>query len=451
MTKADDATPVPVDVGYTLDWSRAVYVNGPIDDDLVKQLTPIILRLKQDNADPITVAIDSPGGKMSSLEALLGLLKSPDQDGRRISIYTIATNKAHSAAANLLAFGDYAVAFPHSDILYHDFRYEALEDVTPSKALQTARGLEKWSETFSLKVATQVAERLVWSYIDLQDKFPKSRTYFADWLAKNEAMWMKLIPSEAQKGIDLLGFVLTLYRYCTRAIGRDVVFKALNRLQKFLLIERTEIAILSLAGSDGKVVDFLAGIKSLYAKAVQERGGSSQESPSQTTSAGKLSDNVESEIRLLMELLIHKISDDPGWSLGNNQLDVICQEFTFILMMRDPSHVGAITKFMTDHPYIFLDPQRAEEYERATDDDQKKEILESIYPQAKLLWYYIVVLCQCLYEGDHSLAPYDAQLLGIVDEVLGGGPIESSREYRCRMRREEAQKEQPATKDGQAP
>ncbi len=97
-------------------WNRAIYVDGKIDDELVKKLTPEILRLKQKSKQPITVAIDSYGGNIPALEALIGLLKAPDQDGRRCEVYTTVTNRAYSAAANLLAFGDYAVAFPHAQI-----------------------------------------------------------------------------------------------------------------------------------------------------------------------------------------------------------------------------------------------------------------------------------------------------------------------------------------------
>lgn len=140
-------------VGFTLNWNRAIHISTNIDDKLLKDLTPIILQMKQESPKPITIGIDSPGGNLVAMESLLGLLKAPDQDGRRTSVYTASTNRAYSAAASLLALGDYAVAFPHSRILYHDVRYSGIDDLTPSKALETARELERGNAAFSLRLA----------------------------------------------------------------------------------------------------------------------------------------------------------------------------------------------------------------------------------------------------------------------------------------------------------
>ena len=65
----------------------------------------------------------------------------------------------------------------------------------------------------------------------------------------------------------------------------------------------------------------------------------------------------------------------------------------------------------------------------AKDDDERRKILEPVYPQARVFWFYIVLICKCLCSGDHLLTPRDAQLLGIVDEVLGGGAVQSLREW----------------------
>jgi ATP-dependent protease ClpP protease subunit len=70
-------------IKYALNWDRSIHINEKLDDALVKHLTPEILRLKQRSSAPITVAIDSFGGSIASLESLIGLLKAPDQDGNR--------------------------------------------------------------------------------------------------------------------------------------------------------------------------------------------------------------------------------------------------------------------------------------------------------------------------------------------------------------------------------
>jgi len=79
---------------------------------------------------------------------------------------------------------------------------------------------------------------------------------------------------------------------------------------------------------------------------------------------------------------------------------------------------------------MFFNPSIAKELEMAKGDDERHKILDPVYPQARMLWFYIVLVCRCLCKGEHLLTPYDAQLLGLVDEVLGGGPVESRREWR---------------------
>jgi len=48
--------------------------------------------------------------------------------GKKPRIITVAIGDAKSAAANLLALGDYAVAYPRSSIHFHGLRYPRLEE-----------------------------------------------------------------------------------------------------------------------------------------------------------------------------------------------------------------------------------------------------------------------------------------------------------------------------------
>lgn len=144
---------------FTANWDRAVYVDGPIDADMVKRLTPQILKLRQSGQGPITVAIDSPGGAVASMEALLGLLQGPDQLRGAGQYIAVVTNRACSAAADLVTFADYAVAYPHSKLLFHDVRLTALDDVTSAKAQMTLRALGEASERSSNKLADRIVQR----------------------------------------------------------------------------------------------------------------------------------------------------------------------------------------------------------------------------------------------------------------------------------------------------
>jgi ATP-dependent protease ClpP protease subunit len=213
---------------YALNWHRAVYIDGRIDDELVKRLTPEILRLKQDSDEPITIAIDSFGGQIPSLDALVGILKAPDQDGRRCQIYTVVTHRAYSAAANLLALGDYSVAFPHAQILYHDLRYSGLDDVTPAKAARTARELEEDNDRFALKLAHHLARRFVWTYLDMKSSFERVRKKYSNYAAEQEKTLCDVVPDSAAAPIDIVGFALSLFENLSSPADNQIAIAALR-------------------------------------------------------------------------------------------------------------------------------------------------------------------------------------------------------------------------------
>ena len=95
--------------------SRAIFVTGEIDEKLIHRLTPDICRLRAECAEPITAYIDSRGGSTLAADHLFALLKTPTQDGN----VTVATTRAASAAADILALGDYAIAYPHAVVHFH--------------------------------------------------------------------------------------------------------------------------------------------------------------------------------------------------------------------------------------------------------------------------------------------------------------------------------------------
>ena len=109
-----------------------------IDQPLIDRLIPEILNLQAQSRGPISVYIDSVGGSVLQAEVLLLLLKASSQDfAPPCRIITTVTSFAASAAADLLAFGDYAIAFPQSTIHYHGVRTIPEHAITA----ETASGL----------------------------------------------------------------------------------------------------------------------------------------------------------------------------------------------------------------------------------------------------------------------------------------------------------------------
>jgi ATP-dependent protease ClpP protease subunit len=124
---------------------RAIYVLGRINQEMVHALTPRINELRAASNDPITVYIDSPGGSIPLSETIRCLVKAPSQDGRTCRLITVVTGLAASAAADFLALGDYAIAHPHADIVYHGSRQFA-EEVTSEVASILASSMEETNE-----------------------------------------------------------------------------------------------------------------------------------------------------------------------------------------------------------------------------------------------------------------------------------------------------------------
>lgn len=416
-------------VGYTLDWKRAIYINKAINETLLKELTPVILQLKQDNSSPITVGIDSPGGNIGVMESLLSLLKCPDQDGKVIEIYTVATDKACSAAADFLAFGDYSVAFPHSKILYHDVRYSDIDDVTSSKALRAARLLEKGNTAFSLRLAKQIQTRLIWVYIDLKSRFNDVRKRFPKIPEKYDKIFSELVPSDQKQIVDIVGFALALFSELSSPNDGDIAIEALRLLASCVQIEKIE-KMLSDRKSEGKIdpVDGISDLVGMIEKLDLDQPNSLQISES-IVSTG-LSESIYKDIRLFLEVLARRLVIDKNESINDSWLDKLINDFIFMKDINDSVHVKATISMLVGHYYTFFDTETTKMIKGTQDQEEQSKLLVPFYPQVRLFWYYIVLICRCLCRGEHILTPRDAQVLGLVDEVLGGGAIQSRREWR---------------------
>lgn len=421
----------PKKVGLTLNWKRAIHINKNIDDALLKELTPIVLKMKQESSEPITVGIDSPGGSLSAVDSLFGLLKSPDQDGRSTPIYTASTNRAYSAAATLLAFGDYSVAFPNSRILYHDVRYSGIDDVTPSKALKTARELERGNIAFSLRLAHHIRSRIIWVYLGLIPRFKEVRTRWPVFAKDYDEAFKEFLPQKNSKMVDVVGFSLTLYQMLSSPSDKEIAIKALELLNYWMEIERIERRPSKKKTKSKKQHDLIEGIDELVKeiRTLGEEKDTSSTAPEPKPSSG-LPQSARRDIKLLIDVLARRFATDKDLSISDNVLDMIIEDFMFIKDINENKHVRATTKMMLDYEYIFFGRSIKDEMKNAKDNAARGKILAPVYNQARILWYYIVLICRCLCRGDHFLSPSDAQLLGLVDEVLGGGPVVSQREWR---------------------
>lgn len=418
-------------IEFTLNWDRAIFIDSVIDEALVKKLTPAILKMKEESSDPITVGIDSIGGSLDALESLLSLIRAPDQDGNAVDVYTAVLNKAYSAAGYLLAFGDYAVSFPHSKIFFHDVRYSDMEDVTPSKALSAARRLERGNVTFSLKLADRILRRLLWVYIDLEP-FKKIRDGRAKFAKEYDEKFDEFLPKGDLRTIDVVGFALSLFERLSEPIDRNVAIEALKLLDSWMQIERIEKEFSRSVSQKEGLIDCAQGITDLIEKIrkMDAKNNAPSVDPANPDVKTILNEATRNDIRLLLEVLAKRLAVDPTLSLSSGGLDVIVEDFVFMKDMNEKRHVRAITNMMIKHDHMFYGKVIADNLKKAKNEAEKNEILAPVYPQARIFWYYVVLICRCLCRRENLLTPSDTQLLGIVDDVLGGGPIQSVRQWR---------------------
>jgi ATP-dependent protease ClpP protease subunit len=156
---------------YRENSSRCIYVTGTINQELVNRLSPIINKFRLTSSDPVTVYIDSLGGSMAAADTIQNLVKAPNPDGQRCRMITVSTGTAASAAADLLALGDYAIAYPHSSIFYHGVRESRDEAITSELATRIANSLQQTNEFAAVRLARRGFERFVFRLSQLNEDF----------------------------------------------------------------------------------------------------------------------------------------------------------------------------------------------------------------------------------------------------------------------------------------
>jgi ATP-dependent protease ClpP protease subunit len=357
------------DPSFRPDPTRAIYIQGFIDQSLVDRLTPEIVNLTSRSRSPITVYIDSRGGSVASAELILKLLQVTDQDGAAPCwLITVVTSRAASAAADLLTSGNYAIAYPDSSILYHGVR-TSLNEVTVETASLMAESLKISNDRYAMALARKSEWRFMFRFMGLRSKFPEHRTKVN-----------KPKHSELDCFIDLVSDNLS-----EKAI--KILKQAHGRYQRYnsLISHFLKLAVKSKRFMEGSSEAHSEGLmlRAIVYFEIREH---------QTDSTWNFRDGglvrLTDDFYLLQEYLASWRSD---------QFRQLCDRWAdFVLTDADKAELQALA-----------DPERA----------QKK--LEKVRPYFQPLWSFFVALCHALQEGENELGPVDAFWLGLIDEVLG--------------------------------
>ena len=110
---------------------RFIYIMQEFNDTLAKNVVKQLFDLDNKNTNDIVMVINSDGGDVSTLFAILGTMKMIKSD-----VVTICSGRAYSAAALLLISGTKGKRYitPFSDIMFHEIstlvegKYSSIKD-----------------------------------------------------------------------------------------------------------------------------------------------------------------------------------------------------------------------------------------------------------------------------------------------------------------------------------
>lgn len=353
--------------------ARAVFVTGEIGEPLVHRLTSDICGLRGVGSDPITVYINSRGGSTAHAEQIRALLTTPNQEGQVCRMITVATNRADSAAADLLALGDYAIAYPNAAIHCHGTRLSA-DEITKEKAEYLAASLKETNEDFALRLARRTFARMAFHFGNLRPDFAKMRG------------------DDAKSGVNAPSMSTDLGCFAR------VIFGKLSQRSSDLPRQAFERHA-ALSEMSQFVFSKLSEIKNGQPLAA-------------------------TEAEMLKHILDFELSrrDLTKWNLSGGGMNDLVGDFGSLADYIFGPHRAALENQINPLGPLFLDPADIKEYDdrRKNDPAQAEEWLRArVCPIIEPLWYFVVSLCRLLQQGEYSLSAVDAYWLGIVDEVIG--------------------------------
>lgn len=350
------------------DPQRAIYLDGAIDDEQVSKLTPQILALQSKNRDPITVFIlNSPGGSVASMEAILRLLNSSDQNfAGACQIITVVTARAASAAADLLASGDYAVAYPGSTILYHGIR-TPLRAATAEQTSMMAHYLRVTNDFYAMELARKIEFRFMYRFTMLKSRFIEIR---------------KEDPNKVFTDVDC--FLELISRKLSEK-AKKVFDKAVSRYGRYE-------ALLNYV---------------------------SQQSiePNSNDPQAKIEG---SRIKAIVDFEITNNKADSSWTFKDGGIARVADDFFILNEYLDTQASDRLLEWCKTYGRFALSREDIKEFDEIVDESARdSKMIEKVRPFLQPVLSFFVAFCHALQEGENELTATDAYWLGLVDEVMG--------------------------------
>jgi ATP-dependent protease ClpP protease subunit len=380
-----------------INYQRAIFVQGNLDDNLVANLTPKIVSLRKNSRSPITVFIDSPGGSVTSAEIIRGLLKTPDQMGRTCWVNTVVTGQACSAGADLLASGDYIISYPNAYIHFHGIRARA-EEITVEQAGNLQEELMSLNKSTAVRLAVTVFDRMLLNYLKVRAQLHLMRDVLGDQLDNFNILL-------GDGTIDVPAFIFYLLEKVKEPY-KNILIDCIHKTSKMSLIVK-------------KFQEEAENQRQLppIVRATLKKVGEEEESESKMS--------ISEELILLNVLLANKIKENPNWRLTTQDFNELEQDFLQLNAMIDAGDevCDRLRKFVD----LFMPPKDQKFFQKYTYEDtcdpkikaKVDEILDRAYAKIEPLWSFSLSLCRSLSIGENPISPGDAWWLGLIDEVLG--------------------------------
>lgn len=350
-----------------------------MSDELADAVISEVGKFRSESNDPITVLINSPGGDLRALEVIDGALRSGDQDGNFPRIITVVSGDAKSAAANLLAYGDYAIAYLHSEIHFHGVRASEIR-VTAEDAAGVTRQLGQINRKIANNLSQQMIGRFVHRYTILRPEFGKHKRKTSD-----------------DHLVELECFI--------NCLRRRVGSKTSRLLNKAWLYVQNARSL----------------TKNIFGK----------------INLSKIKNPLKQDAKVLRTLIDHEVkTKNPGieWRLNESGVNQLIDDY---FMLRD-YNVGeyreTVWRVVSMFGVEFLKKDEFKQYDelrKAADLEQgqskKAEILnkashflmDQTADRIAPLWFFVRTLCRELLKGENPLDWEDAYWIGVVDEVAG--------------------------------
>jgi hypothetical protein len=287
---------------------------------------------------------------------LFGLLKAPTQDGDVCQLVTVATGTAASAAADLVASGDYAVAYPDARILFHGTRQRSPQVLTKESAAMMVQSLKDTNEGFALELAERAFSRFFFRYIMLKSHFDDVRKSVHPAEITDVGCLAELLQIRAMGHASIPQ--IALENYVTNRWPTSREFKTAADFEAFIL-------------------------------------------------------------RCIISYERREKKSSPDWAFSDDGLVQMQEDFMVMRDYRTGQHNRNLETQVQRWGAICLGPSEQTEFSSVESAKRDEWLAERTGERVRALRYFFISMCRALQEGENFLSGEEAYWLGVIDEVAG--------------------------------